>query len=107
MRLGIPPVGPNLATWANDLRRWLERSWGSLTFRSAGATATQDGLLLWDAAGYPVVSHAGEWRRVVILSGVPATAAATGSTGEIAIGGGFIYVCTATDTWQRVGLATW
>lgn len=70
MRFGVPPVGNDLGTWANDLRRWLARSWDNLTFRDSAAPATQDGVLLWDAAGgYPVVSKNGEWRQIVLADG--------------------------------------
>jgi hypothetical protein len=70
MRFGVPPVGNDIATWANDLRRWLARSWDNLTFRDPAAPATQDGVLLWDAAGgYPVVSKNGEWRQIVLADG--------------------------------------
>ncbi len=41
------------------------------------------------------------------LTGAPATASAAGRAGEIAIDTGFIYVCTATNTWKRVAIATW
>ena len=37
----------------------------------------------------------------------PASAAATGTLGDIAWDTSFIYVCTATDTWKRVAIATW
>jgi len=37
----------------------------------------------------------------------PASAAAAGTTGEIATDTGYIYVCTATNTWKRVAIATW
>lgn len=37
----------------------------------------------------------------------PASAAATGVTGSVAVDTGFIYVCTATNTWKRVAIATW
>lgn len=37
----------------------------------------------------------------------PASAAATGNAGEICWASGFIYVCTATNTWKRVAIATW
>lgn len=40
-------------------------------------------------------------------SAVPASAAATGVAGQIAYASGFLYVCVATDTWQRVAIATW
>lgn len=70
MRFGIPPVGPSAETWAEDLRRWLARSWDNLTFKDASSSAAQDGVLLWDAAnGYPVVSKNGVWRQVILEDG--------------------------------------
>lgn len=41
------------------------------------------------------------------LNTAPASASATGTTGEIRIVNGFIYVCVATNTWQRATLSTW
>ena len=37
----------------------------------------------------------------------PATSGATGTTGDIAWDADYIYVCTATNTWKRAGIATW
>lgn len=37
----------------------------------------------------------------------PASAAAAGVAGTWATDTGFIYVCTATNTWKRVAIATW
>ena len=37
----------------------------------------------------------------------PASATATGTTGEVRITATHIYVCTATDTWVRTALTTW
>ena len=37
----------------------------------------------------------------------PASASATGNTGDIAWDASYIYICTATDTWERVAIATW
>lgn len=37
----------------------------------------------------------------------PASASATGTEGDIVITATFIYICTATDTWKRVAVATW
>ena len=93
MRFGVPPVGNDIATWANDLRRWLARSWDNLTFRDSAAPATQDGVLLWDAAGgYPVVSKNGEWRQIILADGhaifgqdVNITAAAANTAYKIAL----------------------
>jgi hypothetical protein len=43
----------------------------------------------------------------VSLSNAPASATATGSAGVIRWDTNYIYVCTATDTWKRVAIATW
>lgn len=69
MRFGLPPVGPDLAEWAGDMRRWLARQWDVLTYRMGGEAASRDGIMLWDPAGYPVVSKGGEWRQVVLADG--------------------------------------
>jgi hypothetical protein len=37
----------------------------------------------------------------------PASATATGATGEICWDASYIYVCTATNTWKRTAIATW
>ena len=37
----------------------------------------------------------------------PASAAATGVAGTVVWDTGFIYVCTATNTWKRAAIATW
>lgn len=43
----------------------------------------------------------------ISLSNPPASATATGSAGVIRWDANYIYVCTATDTWKRVAIATW
>lgn len=45
--------------------------------------------------------------RLSNLNIAPASATSTGTTGEIRITAGFIYVCIATNTWVRTALATW
>lgn len=68
--IGLPPVGRNVAEWADDMRRALVRQWSQLDFKRSDARATQDGVLLWDAGnGYPVVSKDGEWRQVLLADG--------------------------------------
>jgi len=37
----------------------------------------------------------------------PASAAATGATGEICWDANYIYVCTATNTWRRTAISSW
>lgn len=38
---------------------------------------------------------------------VPATATASGTAGQWAFDTSYLYICVATNTWKRVGLATW
>lgn len=45
--------------------------------------------------------------RGILTGGVPATASAAGVAGTIAWEPGFLYVCVATNTWERVATATW
>ena len=45
--------------------------------------------------------------KISALNTAPASATATGVLGEVRITAGFIYVCTATNTWVRTTLATW
>ena len=37
----------------------------------------------------------------------PASSTATGVAGDVKVDADYIYVCTATDTWRRVAIATW
>jgi hypothetical protein len=37
----------------------------------------------------------------------PASATSTGAAGDVVWTVDYIYVCTATDTWKRVAIATW
>lgn len=45
--------------------------------------------------------------KLSALNTAPASATATGTTGEIRVTATHIYVCTATNTWVRAALATW
>ena len=44
---------------------------------------------------------------IISTSNPPASATATGASGMIRWDANYIYVCTATDTWKRVDIATW
>ena len=37
----------------------------------------------------------------------PATAADTGTAGNISWDASYVYVCTATNTWKRAAITTW
>ena len=43
----------------------------------------------------------------IAQSKTPASASATGNTGEICWDSNYLYVCIATNTWKRVALSTW
>jgi len=45
----------------------------------------------------------------IIISGAktPTNASDTGTTGMVCWDASYIYVCTATNTWKRAGIATW
>jgi hypothetical protein len=45
--------------------------------------------------------------KLSALNTAPATASSTGTLGEIRIDANYIYICTATNTWKRVAIATW
>lgn len=45
--------------------------------------------------------------KLSALNTAPASATATGTTGEIRVDANYIYICTATNTWKRVAIATW
>lgn len=44
---------------------------------------------------------------IAALNSTPASAGATGTLGEIRWDANYMYVCTATNTWKRVAIATW
>ena len=43
----------------------------------------------------------------ITATSTPASAAATGTAGTWAWDANYIYICTATNTWKRVAIATW
>lgn len=44
---------------------------------------------------------------IIVPTATPASAGATGVTGQIVWDASYIYVCTATNTWKRTAIATW
>ena len=70
MRTGIPTVSDDIRGWAMNLTRYLAQSASKLAFKVSGATAAENGVILWDDAnGYAVVSKGGEWRQIVLADG--------------------------------------
>lgn len=85
MSVRLPPVGPDIRTWAQDVRAAIARGWDALSFLLPGATAAQDGLMLWDAGGgYPVVSKDGEWWQLVLADGYASLGVVTDVTAAAA-----------------------
>tara|TARA_R110000824_G_scaffold270106_2_gene458577 strand:- start:136 stop:390 length:255 start_codon:yes stop_codon:yes gene_type:complete len=71
---------------------------------------TSDLLLLADVSGTnnpTKTATVGSVTGIISDVAAPASAASTGTTGQVAVDTGFIYVCTATNTWKRVAIATW
>lgn len=42
-----------------------------------------------------------------VTTGAPASATATGTAGTIIVTGGYLYVCTDTNTWVRAVCGAW
>jgi hypothetical protein len=67
-----------------------------------GASATDDGVNQLQVNGSTVATQ----YRISALNTAPSTSTSTGTLGEIRITAGYIYVCTATNTWVRAALVT-
>jgi len=66
----LPPIGPDLRVWAQQLTRALLRGLVRLNFLSPGDIPSENGIILWDDVnGYPVVSKDGEFRQIVLEDG--------------------------------------
>jgi len=66
----LPPFTDNLKIWAENMRRYLGRELDRIGFLSGDASASEDGVLLWDGEkNYPVVSLDGEFRQLIIANG--------------------------------------
>jgi hypothetical protein len=61
-------------------------------------------LLSITSAGY--VTFSGD-RINVASTHTPANAGDTGVAGDVCWDSGYVYVCTASNTWKRAGIATW
>ena len=59
--LDQPPriLNGNWPQWAQRTSIWLAKTRSVLRHRVSGESAAEDGVLLWDSSGYPVVSKGG------------------------------------------------
>ena len=69
MRMPPPPQGEQWKLWGERLVSYLTRIRDLLSTRTQSDNPSQDGVLLWDRAGYPVVSKDGEFRQIVLADG--------------------------------------
>lgn len=71
------PTATNIVKWAQDIHVYLRDTNNNVVepetilmqYQVGGEKATIDGLLMWDTAGYPVVSKNGEWRQIILQDG--------------------------------------
>jgi hypothetical protein len=59
------------------------------------------------AGGVNVTGQLAVTGDTIIATETPASASASGTAGQVAWDADYIYICTATDTWKRVAIATW
>lgn len=70
MSIAPPPLGPEWKNWGNLLVQYLNRVRSKLAFKSSNDSASEDGVILWDAVNeYPVVSHDGVFKQIVLADG--------------------------------------
>lgn len=87
----------------------------SITFTTAPASGLDFFAILGGDAlntgapgdGTVTTSKLASGLQINLASSTPASASATGTAGQITWDTNYIYVCTATDTWKRVAIATW
>lgn len=82
----IDQVLPPVETPPGQILEWNGTQWMAV----GGASSTLEAATLIEA-----VAH------------TPSSSSDTGTTGQFAWDGSFIYICVATNTWQRVATATW
>jgi len=71
------PTNQTLMRWATDVHNYLRTSGTTavepetvlMQHQIGGEKATVDGLLMWDTAGYPVVSRDGVWHQLTMGNG--------------------------------------
>jgi len=80
------------------------QSLGNLIFNNA---AGSERLRLTAAGEFVFQGDASFAGKFILSAGAPSSASDTGTKDEIAIDADYIYICTATDTWKRVAIATW
>jgi len=94
----------NIFGATNDLYFGQNSGWNSIVFQPGGAAS-----LTLASTGAATFAGAVTIAGTVIhtLSATPASATAAGTVGTMSWDANYIYICTATNTWKRVAIATW
>lgn len=88
------PGRTNFRHHAERLNDFLVRTKSKLAYYVAGDTPTEDGIVLYDRAGYPVISKDNEWRQIVLADGYAEVSRTTSQT------------ATAANTVQNISFDT-
>ena len=63
------PIGPHWNMWAKRLVDILSATRSQLSYFVTGDSAANDGILLYDATGYPVVSQSSAFKQILVGGG--------------------------------------
>jgi hypothetical protein len=91
----------------NDTQRLRVFHDGQVCIQSGGTFTNSGELLQVNGTGRFTGNILAPQHNIPALNTPPASATATGTTGEIRWANGFVYLCVATNTWQRSALTTW
>ena len=82
--LDQPPklINLNWLQWAQRTYMWLASTRSALRQKVSGESASEDGVVLWDRAGYPVVSIDGAYVPILTARGYTVAALPTGVIGQ-------------------------
>lgn len=88
---------------SEKMRLWAN---GNLTLTTGTHTDSGERLQVTGTAKITSTLTTSQY-RLSALNTAPTSASDTGTLGEIRIDASYIYICTATNTWKRVAIATW
>jgi hypothetical protein len=83
MRIPPPPFGADWKPWGERLNTYLSRIRTLLSTRLPSDVAADDGILLWDRSGYPVISKDGVFRQIVLADGYAQLVRSTSQTAAL------------------------
>lgn len=115
--------------WSSDMVLWMKKGnqYGQFGFYEIGRTTTANVTVTYnDGAAWQSAVPTGTVNNVqtdgitsgvkvtatgfsgpLVNAGVPAAPSSTGTPGQIGYDGGFLYICTAPNTWKRATIGAW